>query len=42
MSHQQGEASQESQVLAEQVFIRRKEIDPIIELRLYDIPQVEA
>lgn len=37
-----GEAFQESQVWTEQVLIRRKEIDPVILLRLCDIPQVEA
>jgi hypothetical protein len=37
MPHLHGEAFQESQVLAEQVLIRRQEVEP----RLHDIVQVE-
>lgn len=39
--HSCGESSQTSQDLVEQVLKRRKEIDPVIKLRLL-IPQVEA
>ena len=42
MLHQHEKAFQESQVLAEQVQIRGKEVDPVISLGLLDIPHEEA
>ena len=42
MSYYHGKALQESKVLGEKVLTRRNEIDPVIKLRLSDIPHVEA
>lgn len=42
MRHQNGEALQESQILDKTGFVKRKEIGPIIQSRLLDVPRVEV